>query len=48
MATVDRLATNRADHAADPDTKGTVVADLRALIHSVTVHASGITASKSR
>jgi hypothetical protein len=39
LATVDRLAVNLTSHAAHPDTKGTVVADLRALIHSVTVHA---------
>ena len=39
LATVDSLGANLASHAADPDTKGTVVADLRSLIHSVTVHA---------
>ena len=39
LATVDRLAANLANHAVDPGTKGTLVADLRTLIHSVTVHA---------
>ena len=39
LAAVDRLAANLANHAVDPGTKSTLVADLRTLIHSVTVHA---------